>query len=279
MIGATRIKYLATALALIVQSLYGGKASGQELFVYTEPASNMPARSVGIRVSNWLMEDGSKKVVNYHLIPELMWGINKYLMVHAEGFASNRGNGMSLEGGAFYAKYRIMSTDRLYHHFRMALFGRAAINNGEIHQEEIETNGHNTGIEGGIIATQLLHKQAISSSVSYEMITANRGGNELLPAQAGRALNYTLSTGRLILPRDYAGYNQVNLNVMVEMLGQYLPENGRSFLDATASVQFIFNSQTRVDIGYKRQLSGNMLRTAPDGLLIRVEHLLFNVFR
>jgi hypothetical protein len=69
------------------------------------------------------------------------------------------------------------------------------------------------------------------------------------------------------------------MNVMAEVLGQYLPEHGKSFMDMTASVQFIFNSQTRLDIGYKRELYSNMLRTAPNGFLVRIEHLLFNVIR
>jgi hypothetical protein len=255
-----------------------GRAHGQELFVYTEPASNMPAKSLGIRMNNWLMQEQYSSAINYHLIPELMWGVNKNLMLHAEGFVSNRNKGLAIEGGAFYAKYRFLSKDKVYRHFRMAAFTRLAFNNSDIHQEEIETNGHNSGFEGGIIATQLLHKQAISATVSYEHATNNAGGNELPPLQANKAINYTLSTGRLLLPKNYTNYNQMNLNVMVECLGQYLPENGKSFMDATASVQFIFNSQTRVDIGYKRELYSNMIRTAPNGFLIRIEHLLFNAF-
>ena len=255
------------------------KVNGQELFVFTEPASNMPAKSVGIRMSNWLMLDQQSSIINYHLIPEVMWGVNKNLMVHAEGFVSNRNKSLAAEGGAFYAKYRFFSTDRVYRHFRMAAFGRVAINNSDIHQEEIETNGHNSGFEGGLIATQLLHKQAFSATVSYEQAANNTSGNEFPTFQANRAINYTLSTGRLILPKDYTNYGQMNLNIMVECLGQYLPENGKSFMDLTASMQFIFNSQTRVDVAYKRQLYSNMFRTAPNGFLIRIEHLIFNAFK
>lgn len=274
------MKYFVSSLFLVgamVSSIY--KASGQELFVFTEPASNMPAKSVGIRISNWLMQDQQSNAINYHLIPEVMWGVNKNLMVHVEGFVSNRNKSLAAEGGAFYAKYRFFSKDKVYRHFRMAAFGRVAINNSDIHQEEIETNGHNSGFEGGLIATQLLHKQAISTTVSYEQAVNNTSGNEFPTLQANRAINYTLSTGRLILPKDYTNYGQMNLNIMVECLGQYLPENGKSFMDATASFQFIFNSQTRVDVAYKRELYSNMLRNAPNGFLIRIEHLIFNAFR
>ena len=50
----------------------------------------------------------------------------------------------------------------------MAAFARLGINNGHLHYQEIETNGMNSGAGIGLIATQLLHKQAISLSLSYE---------------------------------------------------------------------------------------------------------------
>ena len=251
--------------------------SAQELFVYSEPASNMAANTMGIRLSNWLMDEAGTGKVNYHLIPELMWGVNKRLMIHAEGFLSNRAKGFTAEGGAVYAKYRFYSNDQVNRHFRMAAFARAATNNGDIHQEELQTNGHNTGCQLGMIATQLLHRTAISATVYYEQVANNFGGNELPPAHQNKGMTYTLSAGHLVLPRAYTSYKQTNLNVMLELMGQTLPGNGRQYVDIAPSLQFIFNSQTRVDVGYRHQLYSNMARTAPNGFMIRVEHLLFNV--
>jgi len=254
-------------------------AYSQELFVYSEPASNMPAHSMGIRVSNWFMNETGAGTgrINFHTIPELMWGVNKNLMIHAEGFLSNRNKGLSAEGAALYAKYRLYSKDGMYRHFRMAAFGRISTNNASIHQEEIETNGHNSGYELGLIGTQLLHKTALSVTVAYEQATNNAGNNEFPAYQPNKAINYSLSAGHLFLPVKYSSYKQTNMNAMVEVIGQYHPEDGKSFLDIAPAIQFIFNSQTRVDIGYKFQLASAMTRTAPTGLLIRVEHLLFNV--
>ncbi len=271
-------KYIKVLVLLTVLA-FPRFARSQELFVYTEPASNMPAKSLGIRLSNWLMEEKSTRDVNYHFLPELMWGVNKNLMLHVEGFVSNRSNKLSPEGFAGYAKYRFFSHDQVYRHFRMAGFARMSINNSEIHEEEIETNGHNSGFELGVIVTQLLHKQAISATVSFEKAYGNAGGNEFPIVQDSRAINYTLSTGRLLLPKNYTSYNQTNLNVMFEFLGQSLPEKGKSFADMAASIQLIFNSQTRLDIGYKMELYSNMQRTAPNGFLLRVEHLFFNTIK
>jgi hypothetical protein len=65
----------------------------------------------------------------------------------------------------------------------------------------------------------------------------------------------------------------------LEFIGQRLNDNQKSFLDIAPSVQFIFNSQARVDIGYRRQLYSTMERTAPNGMVLKFEYLLFNVFK
>lgn len=256
--------------------LAGWSAGAQELFVYSEPASNMPAGSTGLRLTNWMMNETATGRINYHLIPEIMWGVNKELMVHAEGFVSNRGGQLSAEGVGLYAKYRFFSRDHVYRHFRMAAFGRLATNNGDIHQETIQTNGHNTGCQAGLVGTQLLHKLAVSATAYYEYAADNFGNHEL-PAGASRtAVNYILSAGRLMLPRHYTNYRQTNVNLMVEIIGQSLPDAGKHSLDIAPSMQFIIHSQARLDIGYRHELCSSMLRTAPNGLLVRFEYLLFH---
>ncbi|MDB5193680.1 MAG: hypothetical protein JWQ96_3243 [Segetibacter sp.] len=250
--------------------------SSQELFVYTEPASNMPAKSVGLRVTNMMMKDIHNGNINYHLLPEVMWGVTKNLMVHGEAFVSNRKKNLVAEGGGAYAKYRFLSKDNVHSHFRMAGFGRVSYNNSDIHQEEIETNAHNSGYEAGLVATQLLNKVALSALASFEKALDNNSYK--FPAhQSNSAMNYTFSFGKLMLPQEYTDYKQTNLNLMVELLAQRLNSNGKYFIDISPSLQVIVNSQTRIDLGYRHQLKSSMLRTAPNGFLIRVEHLLFNV--
>ncbi len=254
-----------------------GTAPAQELFVYTEPASNMPAHAVGLRLNQWFMNEPGVGL-NYHLLPEVMWGINKNAMVHAEAFLSNRNGGLSYEGAGVYGKWRFYTHDGDHRHFRMAAFARASVNNADIHQEEIETNGHNTGGEIGLIGTQLLHRTAISATASVEHARDNRGGSEVFPPEAARtALNGSLSFGHLVLPHRYTGYNQTNLNLMAEVLGQWLPETARYYVDLAPAVQLIFRSQTRLDLGYRFPVAQAMDRTAPSGFLLRVEHLLFGV--
>jgi hypothetical protein len=117
---------------------------------------------------------------------------------------------------------------------------------------------------------------ALSASSSFERALDN-GKFKFPSVQAKDGMNYTLSVGKLMLPKEYRDYKQINLNLMVEILGQRLNKNGLYYVDVAPSMQLIFNSQTRVDVGYRKQLKSNMDRTAPNGFLIRVEHLLFNL--
>jgi hypothetical protein len=93
------------------------------------------------------------------------------------------------------------------------------------------------------------------------------------------AMNYTFSLGKLMLPKVYTSYNQTNVNLMFELIGQRLNGNQKSFLDMGPSIQFIVKSQARFDIGYRQQLYSTMERTAPNGFILKFEYLFFNVFK
>lgn len=253
------------------------KLSAQELFVMTEPASNMPTGSIGARVSQSLMKEKIQTGYNYHVMPEIMYGASKSFMVHASAFISNRNNNLVVEGGSFYSKYRFFSVDDIHSHFRLAIYGRTSFNNSDIHQEEIETMGHNSGFETGFVATQLINKLAISSSISFEKALDNTSKNPFPSSQSNSAVNLTLSLGKLIYPRIYTTLKQTNINFMLEFLGQRLNENKKSFLDIVPSVQFIINSQARIDLAYRHQLFSTMQRTAPNGVYLKLEYTFFNI--
>lgn len=265
--------YFITILFLSISS------QAQELFSVTEPASNRAAGSIGLRVDQSIMDEVNSSKINYHLIPEIMLGISKRIMINGSVFFSNRNEVFRYEGGSMYAKYRFLSMDEMQKHFRMAGFGRVSFNNSDIHQEEINMIGHNTGLELGIIATKLIKRVAISSGVSFLKATDNGRNNKFLYGlKESKAINYTFSIGRLMLPTEYKAYKQTNMNLMLEFINQVNTGSGEYYMDIAPSVQLIFNSQSRVDIGYRRELKSNMSRTAPNGLFIRVEHNFFTVF-
>ncbi len=264
-------------ILVLILIAYSSVVTAQELFVVTEPASNMPTGSIGVRLGQSLMKEKFKSGYNYHMMPEIMWGANKKLMLHAAVFISNRNKNLATEGGSLYAKYRFLSKDDIHQHFRMAAYGRVSVNKSDIHQEEINTMGHNSGFETGIVATQLLNKVAISASSSFEKAMNNSPTYKFPTTQSNSATNYTLSFGRLMYPNKYKSFKQTNINLMAEFMGQTLNQNGKSFLDVVPSIQFIINSQARMDVAYVREIYSNMLRTAPNALYLKLEYSFFNV--
>src|SRR5687767_10216442 len=140
------MKYLLFAFILLP-----GMSFGQELFTYTEPASNMAAKSIGLRLNTMVGEDfigDTKFAVN----PEIMFGISRKIMIHTNAFFSDnrttKGSGnFRYNGGGLYVKYRFYSVDEVHSHFRLAAFAEGAYNNIEVDQPAINLNGNNTGYE------------------------------------------------------------------------------------------------------------------------------------
>ena len=264
-------------LCLSLSLCFFNLLSAQELFTYTEPASNMAKGTLGFRVNSTLMKDEVELKNNLHIIPELMLGISKKWMIHLEGFASDRNNTLIAEGGALYVKYRFYSRDDVHSHFRMASFGRLSFNNSDIHQEAIDLNGHNSGYELGIVATKLQHKLAFSTSLALAHAFDNKNKiNYRFSNNNREAINYTFSIGKLLLPKTYKDYNQTNMNGMVEILCQTNINTGKTYADVAPVLQFIFLSKMRADISYRFPLSNDLYRTASKGFLLRLEYNVFN---
>ena len=256
----------------------------QELFPLTEPASNMPANSVGIRINQTLMPsfqesnlEASNTGAKYRLNPELMWGISKKLMVHANVYASNMyQQSFRFEGASMYFKYRFFSKDDTRQHFRLACFGKASKVNNPFKYNEINLGGDNSGIGLGVIATQLLHKLALSFTGGYtKAFRSNR--QEFSTAQPTETFSYSLSSGYLLWPLKYKSFNQPNFNIYFEVLGNFNPENEESFLDLAPAFQIILKSRTRIDVGYRKQINGNMLRLSESAYFLKFEYNIFNI--
>jgi len=264
---------------LICLLLFAYSSKAQELYVYTEPASNMAAKSIGFRLNNNFMYQKNSNGYRYMLAPEIMAGVSKKIMLHIEGFLSNMNGDFKLNGGTVYAKYRFFSIDDVHSHFRMAAYMRGSISNLPIQQPAIDLLLMNSGVETGIVATQLIKRTAISTSVSHLYAADNANSHKFSYGNKYRnALSYTISAGRLMLPKEYTSYNQTNVNLMVEALGQTNLYSGKSFIDIAPSVQFIIKSQMRVDIGYRFAMINNLQRNSENGALLRLEYNIFNAF-
>lgn len=262
------------SIICLLLAAFQGRA--QELFVFTEPASNVPAGSIGVRVGQSLLKNDMAGTNTYSVSPELTWGMNKNLMLRVAGFFDNDGGSLDATGAGLYTKYRFYSVDDVQSHFRMAAFGRYSWNRSQINHEDIDLGSLNSGFEAGLVATKLIKKLALSSSVSYMKALDNR--DFVFPVDQGsNAVGYTFSAGRLMYPQKYTSFRQTNVNLMLEVAGQANMHSGKSYLDVMPSVQFIVNSQARIDLAYRKGVYSSMDRFTTDGVFLKLEYTFFNV--
>lgn len=266
---------IINALFLLLFSI---NVQSQELFVYSEPASNMAAHTLGLRMAGNLMADKNPLHNSFMLTPELMYGVSRNIMLHAEGFFTDFNRPIEFNGGALYGKFRFYSNDEIHSHFRMAAYGRAAVNKNFIHQEAIDLNGYNSGYEFGLISTKLINKLAVSSGVSFVYAADNIGNKFIYGDKNRKALSYNLSIGNLFLPKEYTNYNQLNVNGMLEALCQTNLHSGKTYVDLAPSIQFIILSKMRIDLGYRFPLKNDLSRTMQRSIMLRLEYNIFNAF-
>ncbi len=257
--------------------------SAQELYPYTEPASNMPAKSISLKVAGMFGRGVHGGGLEQRYSPEVMFGLTKKWMVHgAVTFSNMYGNSLYYESARLYGKYRFFSRDEVHKHFRMAAFVTGAYSRNHLQHNELNLMGDHSGVQAGIIATQLWNKLAISATISETEVFDRKRGAETSPQQyAFQALNYSLSAGYLVLPVVYKDYDQTNLNVYAELLG------GRNldwkyekyFLDLATSIQFIFKSTSKLNLGYRFELNSDIYRNMKRSWMISYEYIFLNALK
>lgn len=258
--------FLFTGGMLFIQHAFA-----QELYVFTEPASNMPSKSISVKLSAKLGEHDAPYKVMQRYTPEVMFGLNKKWMVHlAPTFSNMFSDHQRWESIRTYAKYRFYSNDDVHRHFRMAAFAEGSYSRNTALFDEINIEGDQSGVQGGVILTQLINKLAVSSTLSYShSFLSNKPGIPLyIPNDA---FNYSLSAGFLVLPLNYTSYKQTNVNVYAELLGQRSLDMKKYVVDFAPAVQFIFNSNFKLNLGYRFQIANNMYRMMPNTYLISIE--------
>jgi hypothetical protein len=256
----------------------------QELYPSSEPASNMAAHSIGLRLKgeydpqqNYFINPGNDRTSFYRLNSEIMWGAGKKWMLHLDLFAGNTfADALKFNGASVYAKYRFFSNDEVRSHFRMAAYGRISKIDSPIISDEINLSGDNSGCGGGIVATQLLHKIALSFTGGY--LKAGDNVSDKLMDERADALNYSFSAGYLFLPFHYHDYSQPNLNLYAEFIGKTNLNSGKNYIDIAPALQLILNSIMRIDFIYEQQLQGNMLRMSEKFFALRIEYNLLNAY-
>lgn len=266
--------------ALLIMSVTTG---AQELYVYSEPASNMPAHSIsGKLTGHFVGSDNIYGRFSQRYMPEIMFGFSKKLMMHLSAtFADMHTNDFRFESVSIYGKYRFLSNDDIHKHFRMAVFADASYTRVPFHYDEITLMGDKSGVEAGIIATQLWHRFALSGTLSHtQVLDKSRNSKTIyVPERNYQSINYIVSGGYLLLPKEYTDYKQLNVNLYTEFIGQQTLDRRTWFIDMAPALQLIFNSNTKLNLGYRFQLDGNMARMADQSFLISLERTFLNALK
>jgi hypothetical protein len=267
----------------IILFLLSMTMNGQELYVFTEPASNMPAHSISLKLTDhFVSNDKIYNRFSHRFMPQVMFGFSKNLMVHVGATVSNmHTTDFRYESFNLYAKYRFHSKDDIHKHFRMAVFADASATKAPFHYDEITLMGDKSGIEAGIIATQLWNKFALSGTISHTQVLHKSRKSDVIyvPARAYESMNYSISAGYLLLPKEYKDYKQVNINFYTELLAEQTLDIKKHCVDLAPALQFIFNSNAKLNIGYRIQVSGNMARMSTNSWLISFERTFLNALK
>jgi len=272
------LRYLLTAILFLTMQL-----NAQELYPFSEPASNMPSNSLSTKLSAMYGKAVHSNRILQRYTPELMFGLDKNWMVHTSlTFSDMHADKFYFESAKLYAKWRFLSFDEVHKHFRMAAFGAAAYSRNHLDHNELSLYGDHSGVQAGIIATQLWNKLAISGTASLiEVLDEQRRKETVLPEYAFEALSYSLSAGYLLLPMEYTSYTQTNLNLYIELLGarnlDYKPE--KYWVDLAPSLQVIFNSTSKLNLGYRFQLSSDTYRLMKNSYMISFEYIFLNALQ
>ncbi len=268
---------------LWILSFWAIKAEAQELNVFTEPASNIPAHSISVKlIDHFVIKDKIYGRFAQRYMPQLMVGINKNIMFHISTTISNmHTKDFRYESLNLYAKYRFFSRDDIHKHFRMAFFAEASTTKAPFHYDEITLMGDKNGVEAGIIVTQLWHRFALSGTAAHTQVLDKSRHNNVIyvPARNYKAMNYSLSAGYLLFPKEYTDYKQLNINLYTELLAQQTPDQHKSYIDLAPALQFIFNSNAKLNIGYRFQVDGDMQRMSTNSWLVSFERTFLNALK
>jgi hypothetical protein len=153
----------------------------------------------------------------------------------------------------------------------MAAFAEGSYSRSPFYYGELSLDGDNNGVQAGLIATQLVNKLAVSGTASLIRVFADHNLHVHQLGHSVSAFYYSVSAGYLLFPVNYSDYGQTNVNIYLETIGMKGFEKGDYMLDLAPALQFIFNSNFKVNLGARLQLGSNMLRPGEQNYSVGLE--------
>jgi hypothetical protein len=262
--------------------------SAQELYVLNDPASNVPSKSLNLKYAGKFVKesyDGHQHWGTRHML-ESSIGLSKSFMIRPSVTFSNMykiypDRQLNFESMGLYAKWRWLSINDIHKHFRAAFFVKGIYSTNDLLYDELTGEGDQSAIQAGLIFTQLVNKLAVSTTLAWnEVMDGERWIKYAGPRNFGyRSFNYALSAGYLLYPQKYSSYDQTNFNVYLEIIGSNGIDRQFNLLDLAPAVQFIFNSSSKLNLGYRFQVLGKTFRMAESGFNVSFEQSFLNAFK
>jgi hypothetical protein len=279
------------------------QSTAQELFVHSEPASAMPKGLLSLRYS---LESYQYESIRRHWHAlRVLYGvtgnfyvIGSYTMSnhHPQKYPSNpyayfanhhrRGYNpdyrLKSDGFHLFGLYRIYSKDEPNGHIRIAITGEGSYINTAHDEAEPHLLGDNSGYGGSIIVTKLIKKLALNLKAGFINPLDYNQPQDQIRFRSGNARYAIFSTGYLLFPKIYESYDDVNINVYLEMVYKeydeaklYIRGNHENtkifpylregkYLEVKPGLQLILNSRDRIDVSAGFTAWGNtFLRLNP----------------
>ena len=266
--------------------------SAQELYINSEPASLIPKGTKVVRLTNSnIFLDGSNimgSIGNAFIVtPSLSYGISKKIMLSGsiqfanKPYEQDMTPNFGLNGFKIYSKQRILSTDKQKYHTRLSSFIKYSYHEDKFMKDNIDIDLQDTGLELGLIGTQLINKLAISITTAITRISNidekfTQGSTVKWQTTNLNTFKNSISAGYLLFPRKYNSYKQTNFNLYVEyltntILNEDFPVRYDKFRSTFApGIQFIIMSRSRLDFSYKIR-KGDM----PEEFLVKLTYIIY----
>lgn len=208
-----------------------------------------------------------------HHVKNFPNGYAAYFLNHHSKYNSR--NPFTFEGLHLYFKYRIAHWDGQQQHVRLAIYGEGSLS--DIAHDEAEPNlmGDNAGIGGGGIATGLYKKFALSITAGFVKPKPYYDTKSEVTFTSGNMFLLNTSAGYLLFPRQYKGYSDISVSFYTEFLYRnyqvatlaqrvtvfdltnytfadrytFNSLQAGQYCDLRTSLQFVFNAQSRIDVG------------------------------
>lgn len=298
---------LRTLLLIIaLLSIYVNSFS-QELYIVSHPAANLSKNRIEFR-NNIMSYDNFKY---YHNSFAINYGLLGNLTLYNEIYYTLDKGYKFLGNYEGTGRYRFLDIDKRNYHLRAAFQSGVVIpvNAKPVVSGEVEYELHpghrvkfynfvgnitvpsvdfhttdNFTFKNDLIVTNLIKKFAVTGEMGFNI---NAPKNDF---KFGNYFDWSLSFGYLLLPKQYSGYNDINLNLYLEnkayyffknkFLGSEVANSGGFRLDSYLGIQTIFLSSLMIELSYKIPVHSNeyvetTIAKRSTALLFSVRYLFF----